>query len=320
MNNWNRRNLLKALAATSLFSTKHGFTSIQTGQNPCSKVTQAGPSVVQLNVIVHGLVALVFNPSDPSMNVRLLMPEVVDQKPPHANTHVFRAGTYKDLNDYYPIPRIKVPMTTSPQVPALSGVQSGITPVKPDPNYDAVLPLVKANVTVAPTKNYYEVDLPFPGGFYSVHCRKRNDGNPIFGGSDSQYLPKLTQIAGVHVFTYTVGSGMQPVLSGTNWQPEPDGNGIANLHIFAEPVDLVGPGHARKAFKELCALFPKKSGGGQVLDISFNSYSAGQFSSSAQLCPNHPNGETDSDEASLSERGSGKGGQPANCVGLIAQP
>src|SRR6266567_1048613 len=90
MKNVSRRKLIKAMLAAPLIGTVNnlGFANPNT-----VSAAMTGGGITKVNVVLHGLMAVVINPGDPNKDVQILIPQV-DDAMNMRYSHVYRAGSY----------------------------------------------------------------------------------------------------------------------------------------------------------------------------------------------------------------------------------
>ncbi|HEY6249201.1 MAG TPA: hypothetical protein VI685_04530 [Candidatus Angelobacter sp.] len=177
---------------------------------------------------------------------------------------------------------------------------------KIEPTKDTLLPGISK---VDLDSSYFLMRLDFPKQIIPVRYVPA-----AFVGSAAQYLHAPFPL--VHIFEYEVFCldclRLDPL---DEWPARDQDSSTINLHVFAEPDQLVPNEHAMHAFKDLVQMF---SG----IDLHLND---SRYNGQLPLDPNIPEGnlppELDPNmELSLAERITKSGTQPANCFALLGQP
>lgn len=192
----------------------------------------------------------------------------------------------------------------------LRGVSNRRT-LRTAPRIDATKAAVLSGISkVDLDASYFLLRLDFPKQIIPVRHVKAT-----FTGKAKDQLP--SQFPLVHLFEYDLNDPDCLSVESLDWQPMRNpGSLITNLHIFAEPQELVPNEHAMHAFMMLVSMFP-----GTDLRLDDSSYKY-----VIPLDPNVPTGNLPcgldpNQEMSLAERPGAKSGtQPANCFALIGQP
>jgi len=307
---FSRRSLLKGVLATQAFGVAHklAFGAEHASTSPTS--------IQQLNVIVHGLAAIVVPPG-PSGGVTIFLP---DSNNIMLN-HVQRAGSFPGgQNDpkafkmkpghQYSITNLKNSNTTFPAIDnTMNAVISGST------------------VDISGLNLFMSIALPFPDSFFSLRQRARKDGVPIFSGADSKLLladPKT--LATVHIFQFSASADPHFIdLNGPSDIPITENSqapGTANWHFYNEPPDDIDPDqdfcHALLAFRQFREI-KLASGIHKKMVIDFNVFDT--FDDKGMVGSDIPislTGVGKDELLELPERT--PGGQGANCVKLLITP
>lgn len=174
-----------------------------------------------------------------------------------------------------------------------------------DPTKDATLSGISK---VDLDSSYFLLRLDFPKRIIPVRYVDAK-----FTGSASAQLH--TPFPLVHLFEYEVTDPASLRVDRLDWRPSfNEVPGIMNLHVFAEPQDLVPNEHAMHAFMSLVSLFP-----GTDLQLQDSTYKGEIPLDWTTPAGNLPCGLDPNEERSLAERGK-SGTQPANCFALLGQP
>jgi hypothetical protein len=321
MSNWTRRKVLFGIASVPLLFRTLARTS-HAEQHPASKRPRnlaAGAQFQWLNVIIHGMMTMEISSTDKNNGVILTFPEVGGDKP-----HYYLAGSFDRAKPVPPPP----PDSLFEIKKATNYVLSGVNPgnVKP------VFKRADGNFILDNSGSSYKVDrsnrtftLPWPGASASVRRLCRADVQPFLDKTPARDPnATLKQIATIHVFSYTLKSGVLPVITGNGtkvpWTPLGsvfDPPGYANLHIFAEPKQPVDSSHAIMAFTEMMKIISK---GGTSLE---KQYTFGDFGDPRKNLgsygsdPNILGLDPVFDYQNLPQQQATAGGEVANCVRTI---
>lgn len=314
MSSLTRRSLLSGLVTTS------GLMLIG-----CKGHNQGPRRLQRLNVVLHGLMAIVVSHSNPDRGIKLIFPDVDfgDDNP-----HVYLAGSVRYLKprDCYLIP---FPKGTS----QILGLQKGTFPDFSNadnfylPNGDGALSVNEGDKRC--------ILLPWPDSVASLNPlylyydpQQCYSSTPLISCVDSTNPnAKLRRISTIHVLSYNVNE-QGPILIGPDgkdlgWNPctagiwDPCPSIVSNLHIFAEPRAPVGADHAMQAFDKLMGIINYGSG------TLYNYFKFNNFDVKlVKLCSNiaAPYGiDPALDLLNLPQLKITAGGEMANCVAAIIE-
>jgi len=187
----------------------------------------------------------------------------------------------------------------------VTGPQRPATPPAIDPAKDAVLSGISK---VDMDSSYFLTRLDFPKQIIPVRYV-----NATFAGRASSQLHAPFPL--VHLFEYEIPDPDCLNLEPLEWKPKRSAGSLTtNLHVFAEPQEIVPNEHAMHAFMSLVSMFP-----GIDLQLQDSTYRGCIPLDLNSPHGNLPCGLDPREELSLAERGK-SGTQPANCFGLIGQP
>jgi len=344
MRHLTRRQLISGLAATTAaFSIGCCETKRVKSQQAHSADAKLAPSptvkCAQLNVVLHGLMAIgvLTNPPSPNEGIRLVFPDIPDGGP-GSPAHQYLMGNVtagtsgdSDLIGFAPGP--------GGQVHQLLGLSQGTHPDFSQEPSTFFLPNSGNSLHLdEPGKRV--VVMPWPKSIMSVNkmyigpVSDQCESLAPFISAPSAQDPngKLTSISTIHILTYDCDPNdangprvIKPDGTDLKWIPQPrmlpprgcTNVPTASLHIFAEPQDPVkNVNHVVHAFHELMATIKKNGGGDLSTDYSF---SFGSFTiNDVKFCP--PDGKCrpgiipDLDLANLVELHAPQAGEVANCV------
>jgi hypothetical protein len=292
----------------------------------------------QLNVVLHGLMAIgvLTNPPSPNEGIRLVFPDIPD------------GGTGSPAHQYL-----------MGNVTAATSGNSDLIGFAPGAHPHQVLGLLQGShpdfsqepstFFLPNSGNSLHLDepgkrvviMPWPKSIMSVNkmyigpvSTQCESPVPLISTPSAQDPNgKLINISTIHILTYDCDPNdtngprvIKPDGTDLGWIPQPrmlPAHGCttaqtANLHIFAEPQERVkNVNHVVHAFHELMATIKKNGGGDLSTDygfVGFNSFTIGD----AQFCP--PDGKCrpgiipDLDLANLVDLSASEAGEVANCI------
>jgi len=336
-----RRQLISGLAATTAAFSIGGCRESQQVQPRAAKLAAgAGVKCAQLNVVLHGLMAIgvLQTAPSPTEGIRLVFPDIADGgagSPAHqylmGNVTAGTAG-YSDLIGFDP--------AAKPH--QLLGLSQGNHPDFSQEPPTFFLPNIGKSLSLdEPGKRVITMPWPKSIKFGSVNkmyigpispqCESQD---PIISAPSAQDPNgKLKSISTIHILSYDCDPNdangprvIKPDGTDLGWVPQPrtlPARGCttvptATLHIFAEPQDPVkNVNHVVHAFHDLMATIKKNGGGDLSSDYSFVGFNSHTIDE-AQLCD--PDGKCrpgiipDLDLANLPQLHGHLGGEVANCV------
>ncbi|HEY6250152.1 MAG TPA: hypothetical protein VI685_09325 [Candidatus Angelobacter sp.] len=337
-----RRQLLSGiLTSAALAISGCRDNSQKTETHAADAAASQTPPPKQLNVIVHGLMAVCVLHNPPSQNegIKLVIPDIPNDSL-HSPGHVYRAG---NLQRTLPRDAMLIPFDTPGKYQIL-GLKNGERPdfsTQPEnlyfPNTDNSLSVNESNQRV------FVMPWPKKGGFLSIRPMFLGPVNSVTCDSASPLLAtppndqdnaKLTSIASIHVFTYDCDPAdvkgpriLTPSQNDFGWIPSfsltpPKCTTIptANLHIFAEPLKgVTTASHSIAAFSTLMSIIKR---GTSTLDsgYAFNLFNV----TSVRICPVsaatcYPGIDPNLDFINLVALHPGSAGQMANCVKALVE-
>lgn len=328
MKNMQRRDLLKGLGAISAAALAgqvacNGHETQQNSQPSASTPAQAATASPRLNVILHGMFAIVLDTT--AKTVKLQAPYVDDHIYLAATPDVVNSGGTPDI-----VWRQMRWISKAEQVQVNAPSSAGKY-VAPPPN---ALPTDRAMINWKLSKitgpcnaSYCDISLPWPDEIWPL----RSDVKTKLSGQTYDYNNlAVTKLPTVYVFTYELQPGNVPTLSdmfGKNQPIQVGSDGVMRLHLFAEsPVGGVAM-DPNKALRELNKMFTP------ALDLRLNSVSM----TSVPVDPNPgQTGVLSCEERSIAELNIpcsqlstvathgpavATGGHPRNCMSVfITQP
>lgn len=203
-------------------------------------------SVNWLNVVLHGLFVIHIRHD----HIELLTPLV--------HEHVYYAGdwVYKvaDLKDR---PRLE-----EGQSYRLIGVNEFMECPPISFHSNTVLSKSKCGFRVRADRSYCKVRLPFPSDLVPLRSQQIPLG-PIYAGKDAGKI-HANGVSLCQALIYPVASFDDVRLWGTSWRPKPKDvpvnericYHVANLHLWAEPKEMLSAMHGTHAYRALMKLLP----------------------------------------------------------------
>ena len=246
---------------------------------------------LKLNVVFHGMFAFIF------------WRDRVEVLTPPEDDHVYKAGSWgrerrlREGGVYF-----------------LRGVTPGTRPTL-DPSANLIVREVN-RIERSPEAVFCSFELPLPAGITGLRRLQVDPARRLVGGTAAAAMPASLPL--VQVFTYSFADAAVisfdplPV-----WAPEPDPQGIVNLHVWAESDSVFTEAehdHPLRGFERLMRIFPG-------LDLELL-YSTGTPMDGSVSVP----GMEVWEQATLRERSrllfggpkeSGRGAELTNCLGLI---
>jgi hypothetical protein len=236
MNRISRRSILGAAMAAPFAGFANSFATQATTSTPDSDATNL--KYVRLNVIVHGLIGIVF------------WKKCVEVLPPNVGSvHAYMAGGqgYDELTD----------LDSGPGAVYWGEFGTrGAYPLKPD---GSMFPVASKSIMPDYRQAYCRIVLPVPNSILPLRTIPSNTcgGGPFFPQSNGN-IPNPNMLPLAIALVYHQISH-RPALRPHPWKPvikeDANHNRWINLHIRAEPSDP-GSGHSLDTYKWLNALFP----------------------------------------------------------------
>jgi hypothetical protein len=223
MDKLSRRSFVKQLAGLSMLSAAAPVLSSLVG---------CDGSRITLNVVLHGL--FIMNITD--SQIELFTPDVKE--------HYYGAGNWDKDGICY---------LTKEQSPyQLQGVDK--TTDMPPLGSDANLTLSQSQFqfSVLRDQSLFRVELPYPQRVAFLRRVIDGDNQPPTPGGATPALIKTFALCPVLVYPVTDYHDLG--LTNTKWKPKVEETRTANLHLWAEPLKKLTPGHAAAAFASLSDL------------------------------------------------------------------
>lgn len=258
MNLTTRRQLISGLTALSAASII-GCTTKKDAIPEVSRVSSTGRSLAidHLNVIVHGLVAMVvLRSAKPMEGIQLLIPEFNDAvHPEYSHQYLYGNLTY-GANPASQLQQLQKGFKYN-----LTGVNAGKCPAPSDflvgdssMGSDVVFDDQGIKISYSEVRT---IILPWPSTITSLKLMERADGQPAVNAKAGTALAqRYYWIPIIHILTYETGGQTPKFLynsQDTGWVPSPGPiiPSYSNLQFFAEPDQGVPADHPPKAFSTL---------------------------------------------------------------------
>jgi hypothetical protein len=253
MNSLTRRRLLQGSAAACIASLgKTGF-----AKPAHAPVYQ--PSFKYLNVLVHGLSAIMVQAQNPTEGIQLLFPEITSKDPSFLHEYLFGnlAGP--------PDPTSGLLKLTNGHIFSLTGVKTGSRPTKDD--FGTHSNVMVDSATPNGNAAFRTLLLPWTNKIGSLDLKQRDDASPMIDDSRANQVDNnsLKFLSTIHLFVYEVEASGPKVLidrsTDAGWVPTPSSDpDYADLHVFAEPGKRSVPHHAIHAFNKLTDMLMTSDG------------------------------------------------------------
>jgi hypothetical protein len=241
----------------------------------------------QLNVVLHGVVAILFDYKSTPHALTVLVPQV--------GGHVYGAGPWTienglDAGVTYNLTNADPIMEMSP-LPVAAPPKGTTT--------DVVIDRAKSLITFPlPGTELCKLTMPIPDEMLPIRPCVKIAGSPDFfvDGSikKANYLESVTQIPLIHVLTYKKIKANSPPMLGTWPIPFDPSDGVARLHVFAEPAFPMNAfsSHVDDAISQVNKLFTPN------LNLAFNASSVSVHTPPALTVPStvKPNEQLSLDE------------------------
>jgi hypothetical protein len=331
MNQFKRRDFVKSigvLSACALTSDLGCDTKQEQTQNAGSPKNKAArpdvqDSVPRLNVILHGMFAVVLNSneSDATQKVSILAPDISD--------HVYYAAIPDVDTSVSPVEVVwKSVFRINPQSSLkVTATPGNYTPVMPATDR-VLINWTRSKIRAAGHPPYCTITMPWPGDIWPMRA---DTGTTLTGSTYNDNGLALVQIPTVYVLTYALGATVptfnisgapQPMIQGSD--------GVFRLHLFAESATGGDMSNPDKAIVELGKMFYDQNGQPAVKfhfsGVSPNSVDIPMSTghSSFVPCEERSTGELGVGCAQIvgaTSVGARSGGHPRNCMAiLITEP